>query len=343
MRSGVLLLVLLMTGCSSTVVRQFTYHNDNSNIIWPSSSEMPRYRLVGELYGESNFPSEDEGPSLLQIITGFFTGDGRANVLQRPQSGYTDNDGRVYVTDLSRQAVLVFDIPGNKLLQFTMISNELPFISPVAITEAPGGDLYVSDSEHRVVARLDRSGEPVSLIGKGILNRPTGIAYNAEKRHLFVADTHSHDIKVFDERGTFIESIGQRGEEVGQFNFPTHLSFRHGRLYVTDAMNARIQIMDSTGHFISTFGKRGLFIGNIPHPKGIGVDGDGNIYVSESYYDTVLVYNAEGELLLPIAGGVSDLKPFYLPAGIWSDKNNRIYIADMFNGRVVVLQFLGGE
>jgi hypothetical protein len=34
---------------------------------------------------------------------------------------------------------------------------------------------------------------------------------------------------------------------------------------------------------------------------------------------------------------------FYLPTGVWTDSNDQIYIADMFNGRITVLQFLGGS
>ena len=30
-------------------------------------------------------------------------------------------------------------------------------------------------------------------------------------------------------------------------------------------------------------------------------------------------------------------------SGVWVDERNRVFVADMFNGRVVVLQFLGGD
>lgn len=335
--------VLLASGCAQEVVRKFEYQAPVTSEVWPELPEMPRYRLIGELYGETNFHVEKQERSFLQKIIGFFVGESLPNILHRPQSGYTDEQGRVFVTDISRQAVLVFDIPNNKFSVIDTLAEGKSFVSPVAVSAAPQGDIYVSDSERAVVARLHSDGTPVSLLGRGVLKRPTGIAYDPVGKQLFVADTHDHDIKVFDERGNFVETIGQRGEAVGEFNFPTHLSFRHGKLYITDAMNARIQTLDANGHFVSTFGKRGLFIGNIPHPKGVAVDGDGNIYVSESYYDTLLVYNPEGKLLLPIGGKPDTLGNFFLPAGVWTDNNNRVYLADMFNGRVVVLQYLGGD
>ena len=81
-------------------------------------------------------------------------------------------------------------------------------------------------------------------------------------------------------------------------------------------------------------------MGNLTRPKGVTVDGVGNVYVIESFHDHLLVFNNKGEFLLPIQGG--DIGRFYLPAGLWSDAQGRIYVADMFNGRIVILQFLGG-
>jgi len=64
--------------------------------------------------------------------------------------------------------------------------------------------------------------------------------------------------------------------------------------------------------------------------------------VVESYYDYLLVFNDKGEFLLPIGGTGSGIGEFYLPAGVWTDDRDRVYVADAFNGRVVIFQFLGG-
>ena len=46
---------------------------------------------------------------------------------------------------------------------------------------------------------------------------------------------------------------------------------------------------------------------------------------------------------MPLGGTGKEVGQFYLPAGVWSDRQERIYVADMFNGRVVIFQFLGGD
>ena len=62
----------------------------------------------------------------------------------------------------------------------------------------------------------------------------------------------------------------------------------------------------------------------------------------ESYYYHLLIFDADGRFLLPIGGSGSGVGQFYLPAGVFVDDSEKVYVADMFNGRVVVLEFVGG-
>ncbi|MDH3354217.1 MAG: 6-bladed beta-propeller [Chromatiales bacterium] len=304
--------------------------------------DIPRYRFVGEIYGESNYGIQKKEPSFFKKVVGLVTGETKLFTLQRPQSGYTDESGTIYVTDISHQAVVVFAPKGVKPILWKRIDNaDGRFKAPVAITRGQKNEFLITDAELAIVVRLDSKGKPLGIIGKGILKRPTGIAYDRKNGHIYVADTQAHAVKVFDNKFRLIQTIGERGESPGQFNYPTHINFSHNRLYVTDTMNSRVQIFDAEGKYLKSFGKRGINKGDIPRPKGITTDGDGNIYVIESYYDHLLIYNKEGQFLLPIGGTGKGIGEFYLPAGVWSDSLDRIYIADMFNGRIVVLQFLG--
>ena len=95
------------------------------------------------------------------------------------------------------------------------------------------------------------------------------------------------------------------------------------------------------GRSLGQIGQRGLYVGNLVRPKGVTTDRDGNVYVVESYYDHLLIYNQGGEFLLPIGGTGNEIGRFYLPAGIWSDGRDRIFVADMFNARVVIFRYVG--
>jgi hypothetical protein len=67
------------------------------------------------------------------------------------------------------------------------------------------------------------------------------------------------------------------------------------------------------------------------------------VYVVESYYDHMLIYNGDGQFLMPLGGTGSGTGRFFLPAGVWTDDRSRVFVADMFNGRVVVFSFMGGS
>ena len=348
---ALLLVSLVLAGCASdngTATMRYGIEDapEGKRLLWPQPPEVPRYMFSGQLTGEANFVRDGGGESRLgsffRWLAGVVSGDAQPIVLQRPQSGMVDETGRVFVTDVSRQAVFVFDEPAGRLLVWERADARRGFVAPSGIAAAADGGIWVADAQLALVAHLDREGNPLQPVGKGILRRPTGVAWDAAGRRLFVADAYAHDIKVFDAAGNLIDSIGRRGDGPGEFNFPTHLALAGDDLYVTDTMNSRVQLISLTGGSPRVFGERGLYIGNLVRPKGVAVDSEGNVYVVESYYDHLLVFNRKGEFLMPIGGMGYETGKFYLPAGVWVDRRNRVFIADMFNGRVTVFQFLGG-
>ncbi|HEY0825277.1 MAG TPA: 6-bladed beta-propeller, partial [Ramlibacter sp.] len=214
---------------------------------------------------------------------------------------------------------------------------------PIGLAAGRDGEVLVTDADLARVFRLAPDGNPLGEFGAGVLQRPTGIVRDAARGRIYVADTHAHDIKVFDDAGQLVATWGVRGEERGELNYPTHLALSEGMLVVSDSMNARVQGFDGAGKPVLNFGKRGLYVGNMVRPKGVAADDEGNLYVVESMHDTLLVYDREGRLLMSLGGTDGDAGRFYLPAGVWIDGRNRVFVADMFNARVAVFQFLGGN
>lgn len=343
---------MLLVGCAETRSTLRYEARDAQQVVWPPAPETPRYRYVGELTGEENVHREgggiaEAGLNALKWLVGLLSEKSPAVILQRPQAGTVDGNGRIYVTDASRQAVYVFDEKAGKLHVWEMAEENTRFEVPIGIAMGANGEVLVTDASLGRVFRLSGQGVPVGSFGKDVLKHPTGLARDAALGRVYVADAHLHQIRVFDDAGNLLTTYGsgQRGEGPGEFNSPTHLAFAGGKLYVTDTLNARAQVLavDDAGaaRVAQVFGRRGLFVGDLARPKGITVDAVGNIYVVESYYDHLLVFNPQGEFLLPIGGGGSGVGEFFLPAGVWSDQRGRIYVADMFNGRVVIFEYLG--
>lgn len=346
--------MLLLFGCVSPGGIPVLHYGvedapEGKRIVWPTAPEVPRYLYAGQLIGEINFRREGNeartaGARIFRWVVGLDSPEAEMNVLQRPLAGVTDAEGRVFVTDMSRRAVYVFDEPAGKLHVWERAQGLANFAAPAGVTLGPERQIWVADADLGLVIRLAEDGEPAGSFGRGLLKRPTGLVRDPAQKLTYVADTYAHDVKVFDDEGRLVHVIGRRGERPGEFNYPTHVAFSRGELYVTDTMNNRVQVFSGEGEVRQRqFGRTGLYVGNFVRPKGVAVDNEGHVYVIESYYDHLLVFTSRGQFLLPIGGTGHATGRFYLPAGVWTDSRNRIFVADMFNGRVVVFQFLGGN
>ncbi len=354
----IIILVLLLSGCASEVIRgQLVYdlrpEGARPNVFWPPAPETARYRYLGELVGEPNFKQSNNTRNTLTVafkwIVGLFETN-HATLLQRPQQGTVSDGGRIYVVDAGRNALLVFDPnppleddsknKDGQMLIWDRAGENTRFASPVAVAMVWNGDIAVSDAKLGIVVRLNAKGEPIGQLGAGQLKRPTGLAFDRERGLLFVADTVAHNIKVFDGTGQLVNTFGAPGEGEGEFNAPTHLAFSEGHLHVTDTLNSRIQVFDADNRPVRAFGERGQYVGNLIRPKGVALGDAGIVYVVESYYGHLLMYNKQSELLLSIDGSGLKGGEFRLPSGVWTDRHGRIFVADMFNGRVVVFQFI---
>jgi DNA-binding beta-propeller fold protein YncE len=302
-----------------------------------------RFRYAGELTGEQNFKAlpgstENRAVRALRWIAGLGRERKKPVVLQRPQGGAVDADGRVFVTDVSRAAVFVFDPAAGRLAVWSQATDESDFVAPIGVALGEDGEILVSDAELGIVVRLSSAGKPLGEIGRNVLVRPTGIARDPSNNRIYVADTRANDIKVFDSDGSLLALIGHEGDALGALNAPTYLTIAGDRVYVVDSLNSRVQVFDREGDLVKAFGERGLYVGNFTRPKGIAVGPRGQVYVVESYHDHLLVFDDDGQFLLPIGGTGRDPGQFYLPAGVWTDSGGLVYVADMFNGRVSIFE-----
>lgn len=361
------LIGLLLTGCASEPVRgTWRFAGDSAQgrtaaglqdgppqpaLVWPAAPEPARYAWAGYLSGEPELlrPEPAGGGSLWRRVGRWIAGlDGADEAplqLQRPSAVSGDGGaggGRVYVSDAGRRAIFVFDLAGGTLALWERAGPGLNWVSPVGLAPAPDGGLDVADAELGWVVRLDAQGEPRGQIGRGQLQRPTGLARDAASGRLYVADTRAHDIKVFDAAGRLERTLGGAGSAPGRFNAPTHLALADGLLYVTDSLNARVQVLRAAdGEPLRQIGSRGLVLGQLVRPKGVAVDAAGRVYVVESYHDTVLVYDADGRLLLPLGPASAAMPPvarFLLPSGVWVAPDGDLLVADMFNARLARLR-----
>ncbi|MBU0699885.1 NHL repeat-containing protein [bacterium] len=107
------------------------------------------------------------------------------------------------------------------------------------------GYIFVTDIKNNCICRILRRGKSSSWICsvQGGLNKPSGIA--VDDNCVYVADTDSHMIWLFEKEIQEISSFCTQGKDSGQFDSPSKIAIKGNRIYVLDSGNCRIQVFDS--------------------------------------------------------------------------------------------------
>ncbi len=208
-------------------------------------------------------------------------------------------------------------------------------------------NVYVADSGLHQIMMYDSWGLLIRRFGDAkTLDRPTGVAANAEGTRVYAIDranneSDQHRVAMFDGEGRFLRHIGRRGKRDGEFNIPVAGACApDGTFYVLDAGNFRVQALTPDGEFKHSFGGVGIEFGKLARPRGLAVDRQGNVYVSDASFNNIQIFDAKGQLLLAIGQlSRSDVPGRYgLVSGIAVDETGRIYIADQLFNKVEVVR-----
>lgn len=323
---------MLAVACAGTASAPAA-EEESVNIVWPAAPEQARIAFVRQFSKPADLGlRESFSRKLRDALVG---GDDRA--MTRPYA-LAVNASSIVIADPGAAVVHVFDLKRKTFRQVKDVG-KLYLESPIGV--ALGEDrLYIADSVLNKVFILDNRLKLLAFIED--LQRPTSIVFDPIQRRLYVADTLAHEIRVFDRDGKDLFSIGERGETDLQFNYPSHLAFADDRLFVNDTMNFRIQVFGPDGRHLQTFGKHGVGSGHFTQPKGVAADSIGHVYVADALSNRVQIFDRDGTFLLGFGGPGDAPGSFQMPAGlaIWKDM---IYVADSFNHRVQVFQYLRQE
>jgi DNA-binding beta-propeller fold protein YncE len=89
--------------------------------------------------------------------------------------------------------------------------------------------------------------------------------------------------------------------------------------------NFRIQQFTADGEFVRTFGSVGTGFGQFARPKGIAVDREGRVYVVDSAFQNVQIFDAAANVLMFFGGPSDQRDSFSLPTAVKIDYDNVEY------------------
>lgn len=337
-RPAFLVLTAFLFACASTPEAPTV-----GPLVYPPPPEEPRFIFERTLSFSDSVEKAKFSDRLKLLATG---APKEVRGLTKPYDVAAYKD-RVYVTDTVRKAVVMFDIPGGRYLEF---GNEEPgmLVKPAGIAISARDEIFVVDIGANQVLVYDLDGHYLrSIGGQSQLQRPSDVTLDPTGTRLYIVDaggvdSQAHAVQVFDaQTGAFLQTIGKRGQNNGEFNFPLQAAVApSGKLYVVDSGNFRIQVFNADGSFDTTFGSLGRYPGQFARPKGIATDSAGNIYVVDTAFGNIQIFNSDGQLLLFIGdrGQVGAPGKYMLPAGIDIDENGRVYLVDQFFRKVDIFR-----
>jgi DNA-binding beta-propeller fold protein YncE len=330
---------------------------DISNIVWPQPPAIARLRYLDYFSAQKKDPEtakpEVKKKSWMDRMAGVSPDDAakKAGTKPRYQLGTpyglaVDSKGLLYVADTKVGAVFIFN-PESKDTGFIKHGVDAKFGRIFGLVIDDGDRLFVSDGQYNHVLVFNPEHKLEGQFGEGVMNDPAGLAIDEENRFLYVANTGTDQVLVYD-ADTFklLHKIGTAGKnrtltDPGDFAAPTNVAVdRDGNLYVTDTLNDRVEVFDAEGAFIRTFGKNGDGPGEFTRPKGIAIDCDGHVWVADANLNRLQVFTPEGDLRL-IVGGFGWLPgQFQALAGLTIDKQNRVFTSEQYLGRVQMFRYV---
>lgn len=333
------LAVALALGCQASLSPVFPERS--SPIVWPPPPDMPRIRYVGELTSQVSLGRRPGG---LEALGAVLAGPPRVVAFTTPLAVAAEGS-LVFVSDGSGPGgagVHVLNLEHRTWVTFREAEGR-PLLWPIDVVLA-GQWLAVADARRGEVFMFTRDGRFLRALGRGVLQRPSGLAWNAAAGELWVVDAAAHACLVFDGAGGLLRRVGRRGTEAGCFNSPVGAGGGAWeglwRLVVADAMNFRVQVLEPDGAVGRVFGQKGDAAGDFSLPRDVAVDSDGHLYVLDKHFENVQIFDRDGRLLMAFGEEGRGPGQFSLPSSIWIDSQDRIWVADTYNRRVQVFQYL---
>ena len=192
------------------------------------------------------------------------------------------NDDNILVVDQLNHRIQQFNVQtGNSVKRFGKKgTRDGEFWSPVSVCVDEEGRVIVADFYNNRIQVLSQDGESLLQFGNSgheKLSKPWSCIYHEKK--FIVSDGDNHCLKVFDNTGTFLYKIGERGKGDGQLLGPNGLCLQkcgnHHNFLVCNSLNGRVDQFTVEGCFT------GKTVVKLQDPARITTTPDGLILVTD--------------------------------------------------------------
>lgn len=325
---------------------------------WPTFVVVgPNGKVLAQIAGEGHRKDLDD---FVEAALQFY---GRKNMLNSspiPLKLEKDNDPRLLTSPLKFPGKLSIDVLNNRLF----------------ISDSNHNRIVVTDLDGNFIVQIGSTGEEGLRDGSfddATFNRPQGLAYNAKKNLLYVADTENHALREVDFVNEVVQTLAGNGTKGSDYkggdkgasqllNSPWDVCFDPVTEKVYIAMAGQHQIWEHntqdgiTRAFSGDGFERNLngpssSSTSFAQPSGISLSPDlTEAYIADSESSSIRALNLESGGSRLLAGGDAFIAENLFrfgdndgagsevllqhPLGVFCSKDGQIYIADSYNHKI---------
>jgi DNA-binding beta-propeller fold protein YncE len=213
-------------------------------------------------------------------------------------------------------------------------------IGPWGLAVDSKGMLYVADQKVGAIFIFNPATHDTDMIRNGMeahFGWINGLAIDDDDR-LFVADGKMKRVLIFNPKHVLdgqitdglVDPAGIAIDSINRF------------LYVVDTQQDQVLVYDADSlkllRRIGTGGKNHYLTspGDFGAPQGVAVDGQGNVYVTDTLNDRVEIFDADGAFISTFGKAGDGPGYFARPKGIAVDSDGHIWVADEMQDRLQV-------
>ena len=263
--------------------------------------------------------------------------------LPAPRALTISPEKELYCLDDSGR-ILVYS-PENQLVrQWRMPESDVG--KPEGIRILQDGRVAIADTHYHRVVFFNKQGDLLGMFGSkgenpGEFTYPVDLLQDPQG-FLYVAEYGGSDrIQKFAPDGTFVLEFGGLGTDVGKFQRPSGMVWIDSKIYVADAINSRVQVFSDQGQPLEVLDWAGQ--GGLYYPYDISLNPQGQIFMVEYGACRLTVAEPHGAIIGQYGHEGRGHNELWTPWALTVSEDNRVFIADTGNRRIVQLTLPGGR
>ncbi len=295
---------------------------------------------------------------------------------------YIADEGNNRIRKVNASTEVITTVAGNGSATFrgdNSPATSASLYNPSGVAVDSAGNIYIADEGNNRIRKVNASTEVITTVaGNGSatfsgdggpatsasLNYPTGVAVDSTG-NIYIADSNNNRVREVNASTGVIKTVAGNGSATfsgdsgpatsASLNYPTGVAVDStGNIYIADSNNNRVREVNASTGAITTVAGNGTAtyggdngvatLASLNYPISVSVDAARNIYIADTYNDSVRKVNASTGMIATVAGNgtygfsgdnsSATSASLNYPSGVSADATGNIYIADFYSNRI---------